>query len=148
MTFFKSLFIVTLLLFNRISIADTEITIGYQTDIEPSKIAIADGQYEKATDTKIHWRRFDNGAELIRAMASKDVDIGNIGSSILATAASHQLPIQAFLVAAQLGQSEALVARNDKGINQPSDLIGKTIAVPFVSTAHYSLLCAFETLGN
>ncbi|WP_219636024.1 ABC transporter substrate-binding protein [Streptococcus agalactiae] len=30
------------------------------------------------------------------------------------------------------------------GIKTPQDLIGKTIAVPFVSTTHYSLLSALK----
>lgn len=125
-------------------VSSAEITIGYQTGIEPSKKALADGEYEKATGAKIAWRKFDNGAELIRAMASGDVDIGNVGSSVVATAASRQLPILTFLVAAELGTSEALVVRNNAGISKPADLVGKTIAVPFVSTSHYSLLAALK----
>ncbi len=124
-----------------------DITIGYQTGIEPAKVAIANGDYEKASGEKIHWRRFDNGAELIRAIASGDIVIGNVGSTVVATAASHHLPIQAFLIASQLGASEALVVRNNLGINHPEDLIGKTIAVPFVSTSHYSLLAALKHWG-
>lgn len=121
-----------------------DVTIGYQTGIEPGKVAIADADYEKATGRKINWRRFDNGAELIRAIASGDVDIGNVGSSVVATAVSRKLPVETFLIAAQLGQSEALVVRNGSGISQPADLIGKTLAVPFVSTSHYSLLSALK----
>lgn len=123
------------------------VTIGYQTGIEPAKIAIADGEYEKATGVKINWRRFDNGAELIRAMASGDVDIGNVGSSIVATAATRNLPIETFLIAAQLGASEALVVRQDSGINGAEGWAGKIIAVPFVSTSHYSLLSALKHWG-
>jgi len=124
-----------------------EVTIGYQTGVEPAKVALADGEYEKATGTKINWRKFDNGAELIRAMASGDVDIGNVGSSIVATAAGRQLPVKTFLVAAELGTSEALIVRNGAGIATPNDLAGKIIAVPFVSTSHYSLLSALKHWG-
>lgn len=121
-----------------------DINIGYQTGIEPAKLAIADKDYERVSGEKINWRRFDNGAELIRAIASGDVDIGNIGSTIVAAAASRHLPIKTFLVAAQLGASEAFIVRNGSGINKPEDLLGKTIAVPFVSTSHYSLLSALK----
>lgn len=121
-----------------------DINIGYQTGIEPAKVAIADKDYERVSGEKINWRRFDNGAELIRAIASGDVDIGNIGSTIVAAAASRHLPIKTFLVAAQLGSSEAFIVRNGSGINKPEDLLGKTIAVPFVSTSHYSLLSALK----
>lgn len=121
-----------------------DVTVGYQTGVEPGKAAQADGLYEKATGVKINWRKFDNGAELVRALASGDVDVGNIGSSVLSSGASRKLPMQAFLIAAQLGNSEALVVRNGSGIKQPADLVGKTIAVPFVSTSHYSLLSALK----
>ena len=120
------------------------VTIGYQTGIEPAKVAIANGDYEKATGTQINWRRFDNGAELIRAMSSGDVDIANIGSSIVATAASRHLPIETFLIAAQLGTSEALVVKKDSSIDGEKGWEGKVIAVPFVSTSHYSLLSALK----
>lgn len=124
-----------------------EVTVGYQTGVEPAKAALADGVYEKATGAKIHWRKFDNGAELVRALASGDVDVANLGSSVAAAGASRKLPLQTFLVAAQLGTSEALVVRNGAGIDKPADLLGKTIAVPFVSTSHYSLLSAFKHWG-
>ncbi len=77
--------------------------------------------------------------------ASGDVQIGNIGSSPLAVAAAQKLPIEAFLLASQLGNSEALVVK--KNIITPNDLIGKRIAVPFISTTHYSLLAALKHWG-
>jgi taurine transport system substrate-binding protein len=125
----------------------SEISIGYQTGIDPSKLAIANGEYQAATDAKINWRKFDNGAELIRAMVAGDIDIGNVGSSVVATAASRRLSIITFQVATELGQSEALVVRNNSAISRPEDLIGKTVAAPFVSTAHYSLLSALQHWG-
>lgn len=62
----------------------------------------------------------------------------------MAAATSRDLPIEVFFVAAKLGGSEALVVSNKSGIKKPEDLKGKTIAVPFVSTAHYSLLSALK----
>ncbi|WP_366660192.1 glycine betaine ABC transporter substrate-binding protein, partial [Mesorhizobium sp.] len=59
---------------------DLKITIGYQTVVEPSKVAQADGAYEKATKAAIDWRKFDSGADVIAAIASGSVDIGYVGS--------------------------------------------------------------------
>ena len=129
------------------AVSAADVTVGYQTGIEPAKAALADGLYEKATGARINWRKFDNGAELVRALASGDVDVANLGSSVAAAGASRKLPLQTFLVAAQLGTSEALVVRKGAGIKTPADLVGKTIAVPFVSTSHYSLLSAFKHWG-
>jgi taurine transport system substrate-binding protein len=121
-----------------------EFTVGYQTVPSPSQVPQADGAYEKATGAKINWRKFDGGAEVINAVASGDVQIAYLGSSPLAAAASRKLPIETFLIAAELGTSEELVVRNGSGIQKPQDLVGKKIAVPFVSTGHYSLLAALK----
>ena len=130
-----------------ICVQAANLTIGYQTGIDPSKVPQADGLYEQAIGEKIDWRRFNSGPEVITAIASGDVQIGNLGSSPLAAAASRNLPIVAFIVSAQINSSEALVVRNGSQIDAPKDLIGKTIATPFVSTSHYSLLGALKHWG-
>ncbi|AYG10430.1 taurine ABC transporter substrate-binding protein [Pseudomonas fluorescens] len=130
-----------------IGVQAANLTIGYQTGIDPSKVPQADGLYEQAIGEKIDWRRFNSGPQVITAIASGDVQIGNLGSSPLAAAASRNLPIVAFIVSAQINSSEALVVRNGSQIDAPKDLIGKTIATPFVSTSHYSLLGALKHWG-
>jgi len=127
--------------------ADKEVNIAYQTVVEPSKVPQADGTYEKASGWKINWKKFDSGADVITAVASGDIQVGYLGSSPLAAAATRELPIETILIAAQIGQAEALVVRNGSGISKPQDLIGKKIAVPFVSTTHYSLLAALKHWG-
>ncbi|CAN7242488.1 taurine ABC transporter substrate-binding protein [Phyllobacterium sp. LjRoot231] len=126
---------------------DLKITIGYQTVVEPSKVPQADGAYETATAAKIDWRKFDSGADVIAAVASGSVDIGYVGSSPLAAAASRELPIETILVVGLIGESEALVARNGSNVTKIADLAGKRVAVPFVSTTHYSLLAALKHEG-
>ncbi|MDJ0473576.1 taurine ABC transporter substrate-binding protein [Pantoea eucalypti] len=121
------------------------VTVAYQTSAEPAKVAQADDSFAKESGASVDWRKFDSGAGVLRALASGDVQIGNIGSSPLAVAAAQKLPIEAFLLASQLGNSEALVVK--KNITTPNDLIGKRIAVPFISTTHYSLLAALKHWG-
>lgn len=127
--------------------AETIVRIGYQTAPDPSQVAIVDGDYEKALGTKIEWRKFDSGASVIAALASGNIDIGYAGSSPLAAGVTRGAEIKAFLVAGLIGEAEALAVRNDAGINEPKDLIGKKVAVPFVSTTHYSLLFALKHWG-
>ena len=126
---------------------DLKITIGYQTVVEPSKVAQADGLYEKVLGASIDWRKFDSGADVVAAIASGAVDIGYVGSSPLAAAASRDLPIETIFVVGLIGESEALVARNGAGVEKIADLAGKKVAVPFVSTTHYSLLAALKHEG-
>lgn len=42
------------------------LTVGYQTGIDPSKIPQADGVYEKTIGKKIDWCRFNSGVEAWR----------------------------------------------------------------------------------
>lgn len=120
----------------------SDLTVAYQTTVDPAKVSQVDGDYETATKASIDWRKFDNGADVITAVASGDVQIGYLGSSPLAAAATRKLPIETFLIATQVGAGEALVVRDE--IKTPHDLVGKKVAVPFVSTGHYSLLAALK----
>jgi len=124
--------------------AGEQVVIAYQTTVEPSKLAQADGTYDKAAGVQFAWRKFDSGADVIAAIASGDVQIGYVGSSPLAAAASQRLPVQTIFIAGLIGDAEALVARNGSGIATAIDLVGKKVAVPFVSTTHYSLLAALR----
>ena len=103
------------------------VTVAYQTSAEPAKVAQADNTFAKESGATVDWRKFDSGASIVRALASGDVQIGNLGSSPLAVAASQQVPIEVFLLASKLGNSEALVVK--KTISKPEDLIGKQVVV-------------------
>ena len=127
--------------------AQNEVTIGYQLIYNPWKVAIANGDFEKATGFKIDWRKFDSGAKVITAMASGDVQLALAGSSPAAAAISRGLDVELIWIVENIGSAEALVVRNGSGIVAPQDLRGKTIAVPFASTSHFHLLFALEQFG-
>ncbi|WP_333839347.1 taurine ABC transporter substrate-binding protein [Pelomicrobium sp.] len=124
-----------------------QVTIAYQLIVGPLLVGIADGRFEKATGYKIRWRQFDSGAKVATAMASGDVQVGVIGSSPLAAAVSRGVDLQLFWILDDINEAEALVVRNGSGINDPQDLKGKKIAVPFVSTTHFHTLFALELWG-
>ena len=121
-----------------------DLHIGWQPIVEPSRVPKADGAYEKATGANITWSRFEGGADVIAAVASGSIDIGYVGSSPLTVAASQELPIETIFVVGNIAEAEALAV---KGIDSPKGLVGKKIATPFVSTAHYSLLTALKHWG-
>ena len=56
------------------------VTVAYQTSAEPAKVAQADNTFAKTSGATVDWRKFDSGASVVRALASGDVQIGNIGS--------------------------------------------------------------------
>ena len=111
----------------------------------PSSVAIANGEFEKATGVKIDFRRFNSGAEIFAAIASGDVQVGYVGSSPFAAATSRGLDVKAFYLASISGVDEALVVRNGSGINSLADLKGKKLAAAPVSTDHYQLLALIKS---
>jgi taurine transport system substrate-binding protein len=98
---------------------------------------------------EIKWIKFDSGASVNQAFLGKALDIAALGSSPFARGVSGASPIP-YKVAWILdvaGDNEALVARKDTGISDVAGLKGRTVATPFASTSHYSLLAALETAG-
>ncbi|MDC9826238.1 taurine ABC transporter substrate-binding protein [Devosia sp. ZB163] len=121
-----------------------DLKIGWQQIVEPSRVPQAAGAYEKATGANITWNQFGGGADVVAAIASGSIDIGYVGSSPLTAAASQELPIETIFIVGNIAEAEALAV---KGVTDPAQLVGKKIATPFVSTAHYSLLTALKHWG-
>ncbi|MEK1875853.1 MAG: taurine ABC transporter substrate-binding protein [Rhizobium altiplani] len=127
--------------------ADKKVVVAYQTDALPSSVAIANGEFAKATGYDIDFRKFNSGAEIFAAIASGDVQVGYVGSSPFAAATSRGLEVKAFYLSSISGIDEALVVRNGSGIASLSDLKGKKVAAAPVSTDHYQLLALIKSLG-
>ncbi len=127
--------------------AKKELTFAHQDMLVPLRLVMESGEVEKATGYKINWRMFSGGGDVIRAMASGDVQMGETGSSPLTAAASQGQDIKLFWISAEIANAEALVARNASGISSIKDLAGKKVATPFVSTAHYQLMAAMKMDG-
>ena len=61
--------------------AQKTVTFAYQDMMNPFRWVQQTGEIEKATGYKINWRQFGGGGDVIRAMASGDVAIGEVGST-------------------------------------------------------------------
>jgi taurine transport system substrate-binding protein len=123
------------------------VIIGHFGSPTPMQVARAEGKFDAATGWTIEWRQFGSGTEVIAAMASGDVQVAELGSSPLSIGTSQGLEIQLFMIAQGLGTAESLIAKADSGITKVEDLVGKRIAVPVGSTAHYSLMGALTHTG-
>ena len=121
-----------------------EVTIGYQDMVVPYRIAQEAKEIEKATGYKINWKQFGGGGEVIKAMASGAVQVGEVGSAGIAAALSRGEPYELFWILDDIGDAEALVVKNGSGINSVADLKGKKIAMPFNSTTHFHTMVALE----
>jgi len=126
------------------------IRIGYQTFPSGDLIVKQNGWLEQALpEYNITWTKFDSGADVNKAFVAKRIDFGALGSSPVARGLSAPLniPYSVVFILSVAGDNEALVARDNSGIESVSDLRGKRIATPFGSTAHYSLLAALAQKG-
>jgi taurine transport system substrate-binding protein len=124
-----------------------EVTFAHQDMLVPLRTVMESGELEKTTGYKINWRLFGGGGDVIRAMASGDVQIGEAGSSPFAAAVSQGQNLHLFWILDDIADAEALVARNGAGIASMRDLKGKKVATPFVSTAHYQLMADLKLEG-
>ncbi|XAH26348.1 taurine ABC transporter substrate-binding protein [Xylophilus sp. GW821-FHT01B05] len=124
-----------------------EVVIGYQDMVVPWRYAQETKELEQRTGYQVSYRKLGSGAEVVRALASGAIQIGEAGSSPFASALSQGVPIEVFWVLDDIHEAEALVARNGSGVNQLSDLKGKKIGLPFVSTTHFHTLVALQAAG-
>lgn len=126
------------------------VRIAYQTLLSGDLVVKNNKWLEQALpDYNIKWTKFDSGADVNTAFVAQQVDFGTVGSSPAARGLSAPLniPYKVAFILDVAGDNEALVARNGTGIESVADLLGKRIATPFASTAHYSLLAALAENG-
>jgi taurine transport system substrate-binding protein len=129
--------------------AQEEVVVGYQLIVGPFLSAIADGSFDAAlaeAGCTADWRQFSSAGDISTALASGDVSIGVLGSTGITAATTRGVDLELFWILDNIGKSEQLVAREGSGIESPADLVGKNVAVPFVSTAHFHLLMGMEKL--
>ncbi|MET0325375.1 MAG: ABC transporter substrate-binding protein [Ilumatobacteraceae bacterium] len=131
-----------------VELPDT-ITIGYQLIPNGDLIVKSEGWLEAAfgPDVTVEWKLFDSGGAVNEAIIAGGIDIGLAGSSPVSRGISNGIEYQVPWIFDVIGEAEALVVRADAGIASVADLAGKTVATPFASTAHYSLLAALQDAG-
>jgi taurine transport system substrate-binding protein len=122
-----------------------KVVIAYQTGAVPYLVGIANGDLAKQTGWNIEFRRFNSGADIFAAIASGDVQLGDVGSSPYAASVSRDLDVKGIYITAGAGDSEALVVR--PAIKSAADLKGKKFSAAPVSTDHYQLLAYLKQQG-
>ncbi len=126
--------------------APETITIGYQAIPNGDLVVKHEGYLEAAfPDSKIEWKVFDSGGSVNEAILAGSIDFGLAGSSPVSRGIASGIEYQVPWIHDVIGKAEALVVTSD--IGSIEDLKGKTIATPFASTSHYSLLAALEDAG-
>ena len=124
-----------------------KIVIGYQAIPNGQIISKEFGWLEEATGIPVEWVQINSGSELNTGLAAGSIDIGLSGSSGIAAGIANSVPFDVIWIHDIIGDNEALVVKNDSGIGELKDLVGKKIAVPYGATTHYHLLAALELEG-
>ncbi len=128
---------------------DATVRIAYQP-IPNGDLVVRDLGWLEACmpNADVTWSQFSSGGDVIQAFGSGSVDVGLVGSSPATKAVSAPLDIdmQVIWVHDVIGEAESLVAQEGTA-SSLEDLRGRSIAVPFASTAHYSLLAALDRAG-
>ena len=129
------------------AMAQDKVVIGHFGNPTPMQLAAANREFAAATGWEIEWREFASAAEVVAAMAAGDVHIAELGSVPFTIAASRGAGLQLFMIAQIIGDAESLIVRDGVGIDTIEALEGKRLAVPFGSTAHFSLMGTLYTAG-
>ena len=82
--------------------------------------------------------QFNNGGDLMTAMASGDIDIGYAGITPVMSSISQGVPVK--VVSGAQVEGSSIVAGKNSGINTVADLKGKTVATPGEATIQNMLL--------
>ncbi|MEU6931860.1 ABC transporter substrate-binding protein [Streptomyces sp. NPDC046374] len=126
----------------------TTVRIAYQAIPNADLVVKNQRLLEQALpEVDVKWVKFESGGDVNTAVIAGSVDLGLAGSSPVTKGLSAPLdiPYKVVWIHDLIGDNEALVAK--PGIGSVKDLVGKKVATPFGSTAHYSLLAALTAAG-
>ncbi|MBR4447432.1 ABC transporter substrate-binding protein [Methanobrevibacter sp.] len=129
-------------LFDFLGGGDDTVKIGYLPSDHDAALFVADAQglYEdKGINTELV--QFNNGGDLMTAMASGDVDVGYVGISPVLSSISAGVPVK--VISAAQTEGSGIIITNDSSIENAGDLAGKTVATPGEASIQHVLLAAY-----
>lgn len=115
------------------------VTIGYLPSDHDAALFVADAQgkyQENGINTKLV--QFNNGGDLMTAMASGEVDVGYVGITPVLSSIAKGVPVK--VISAAQTEGSGIVVAKDSGIKDVSDLAGKKIATPGEASIQHMLL--------
>ena len=108
-------------------------------------VADAQGKYaEKNITTKLV--QFNNGGDLMTAMASGEVDVGYVGIAPVLSSVAKGVPVK--VISSAQTEGSGIVVTNESGITSAADLKGKSIATPGEASIQYVLLSYYLKQNN
>ena len=118
---------------------DDTVKIGYLPSDHDAALFVADqqGLYEE-NNISVELVQFNNGGDLMTAMASGDVDVGYVGISPVLSSVAAGVPAK--VISAAQTEGSGIVVTTDSGISDAAGLKGQTIATPGEASIQHVLL--------
>ena len=118
---------------------DDTVKIGYLPSDHDAALFVADqkGLFEEK-NISVELVQFNNGGDLMTAMASGDVDVGYVGIAPVLSSISAGVPVK--VISAAQVEGSGIVVTDDSNIHTAHDLKGKTIATPGEASIQHVLL--------
>ena len=119
--------------------ANETVTIGYLPSDHDAALFVADAQgkfSQNGINTKMV--EFNNGGDLMTAMASGDVDVGYVGITPVLSSIEKGVPVK--VISAAQTEGSGIVVSQNSGITSVADLAGKKIATPGEASIQHMLL--------
>lgn len=126
---------------------DGTVTIGYLPSDHDAALFIADAQdmYQKeGINAKLV--QFNNGGDLMTAMASGEVDVGYVGITPVLSSIEKGVPVK--VISGVQTEGSGIVVSNSSGITSVQDLEGKSIATLGEASIQYMLLKYYLNQNN
>lgn len=118
---------------------DNVIRIGHLNSQHDSPLYVADalGLY-KAQGIEVEFYEFNNGGDLMAALAGGSIDVGYLGITPFLSSIDKEVPVK--IVSPVQEEGSAIIVGKNSNIHSIKDLKGKTIGHPGESSIQYALL--------
>ncbi len=118
---------------------DDTVKIGYLPSDHDAALFVADAQGKFAEkNITAELVQFNNGGDLMTAMASGEVDVGYVGIAPVLSSVQKGVPVK--VISSAQTDGSGIVVTKDSGITSAADLKGKSIATPGEASIQHVLL--------
>lgn len=123
-----------------IQYARAEFRIGWKNQVDVTNLIQLDKKHQTVGRDSITWLKYDNDQTALHNLSINKVDAVPVDMTTFLSAVTFGLQARIIAVDRQYGADSALLVRNQSQISKADQLIGKKIAVSFMTSNHYSLL--------